>query len=406
MPLFIKDFTWQEDLQTVTIVVPLKGIKTSNVSLLSSPNYIKVSFPPYLFELFLYKNVIEEKSVAKVGNGAVTYLLMKTNLELWGQLSLNCRDKSTLNQIRQEALKYAEAKLLADKKDKAKRKDEGQRYAVKEEMKIEAKERERIQSIKTQEQEKLTAELEHFLKSVPTESHETEEKICEKPEARENNIVGKHASEMKSVQKPKKDVKNAAVAVRKNGTITISFTPRSFPTPVRESHSQMEEEWLKKQAEAKKLMQIDDENLEPSEKDPVWLMQKGNNLMQIGNIESAINVFSHAIRLNAKLPEIYSNRAHCFLKTNAFIRAVDDCSKALDLLVPPVETNRKERVKAHVRRGTAFFELELYAEALQDYECALKLDPQNSNLLRDTAAIRNFMQNGEVTDNIQLWSIS
>lgn len=36
--------------------------------------------------------------------------------------------------------------------------------------------------------------------------------------------------------------------------------------------------------------------------------------------------------------------------------------KALDLLTPPVPDNANARVKAHVRRGTAFCELELYAE--------------------------------------------
>lgn len=36
--------------------------------------------------------------------------------------------------------------------------------------------------------------------------------------------------------------------------------------------------------------------------------------------------------------------------------------KALDLLTPPVSDNASARVKAYVRRGTAFCQLELYAE--------------------------------------------
>jgi hypothetical protein len=36
--------------------------------------------------------------------------------------------------------------------------------------------------------------------------------------------------------------------------------------------------------------------------------------------------------------------------------------KALELLDPPVIDNLAQRIKAHVRRGTAFCELQLYAE--------------------------------------------
>lgn len=36
--------------------------------------------------------------------------------------------------------------------------------------------------------------------------------------------------------------------------------------------------------------------------------------------------------------------------------------KALELLIPPVSDNADARVKAYVRRGTAFCQLELYAE--------------------------------------------
>lgn len=58
------------------------------------------------------------------------------------------------------------------------------------------------------------------------------------------------------------------------------------------------------------------------------------------------------------------------------------------MLTPPVADNANSRLKAHVRRGTAFCELELYAEGLLDYEAALKIDPTNSDLKEDTENIR------------------
>ncbi len=59
---------------------------------------------------------------------------------------------------------------------------------------------------------------------------------------------------------------------------------------------------------------------------------------------------------------------------------------------PPVEENLQSRIKAHVRRGTAFCELELYPEGLTDYEAALKLDPNNVTLRNDSENIRKTIQ--------------
>ncbi len=66
-------------------------------------------------------------------------------------------------------------------------------------------------------------------------------------------------------------------------------------------------------------------------------------------------------------------------------------TKALDLLTPPVELNAVSRLKAHIRRGTAFCDLELYAEGLLDYEAALKIDPDNKEIQNDAENIRKII---------------
>ena len=63
----------------------------------------------------------------------------------------------------------------------------------------------------------------------------------------------------------------------------------------------------------------------------------------------------------------------------------------MDLLTPPVELNATSRLKAHVRRGTAFCELELYAEGLLDYEAALKIDGNNEEIRNDAENIRKII---------------
>ena len=72
-------------------------------------------------------------------------------------------------------------------------------------------------------------------------------------------------------------------------------------------------------------------------------------------------------------------------------KCIEDCTRALDLLTPPVEDNAQSRLKAHVRRGTAFCELELYAEGLLDYEAALKIEPDNAEIQNDAENIRKII---------------
>ena len=45
--------------------------------------------------------------------------------------------------------------------------------------------------------------------------------------------------------------------------------------------------------------------------------------------------------------------------------------QALELLTPPVPQNAASRVKAHIRRGTAYAKLELYVEG-KSYVCGNK----------------------------------
>ena len=73
-----------------------------------------------------------------------------------------------------------------------------------------------------------------------------------------------------------------------------------------------------------------------------------------------------------------------------FFKAVDDSSRALELLNPPVAQNLHPRIKAHLRRGAAFCNLEMYREGILDYEAALKLDPDNAAVKEDLSRLKGL----------------
>lgn len=392
MPLLVRDYTWDETEKMVFITVPLKGVRANKVDLLSSEEFIKVSFPPYLFECILYAPVDDQTSTAQIGNGAVVFKLKKQEPGMWLQLTKDETDKQVIKQKKEEAIQKNQERAEQEKKQKAEKKRESEKYTINEMMKLEDSERDRINNIKEEERQKATEDLEKWKEEQRQMAEQEKQRILEEKMAED---ARKREEDRKKKKKKGKNIFEESaegVPKREVGKIEVKFTPRVFPTAARESQTPQEEEWLKKQAEARKAIEIEDSDLTEEEKNPMFLRDKGNEFFKAGNFQAAVNAYTTAIRYSPKMPSLYSNRAACHLKLRNFFKVIEDCSKAIDLLHPPVPQNASSRVKALVRKGTAFCELEMYVEGLQDYECALKIDPNNEQLKADADKIREIIQ--------------
>ncbi|XP_052796809.1 dynein axonemal assembly factor 4-like [Mya arenaria] len=405
MPLIVKDYSWEQTDKVLFITVPLKGVKASKVDIFSSEEYLKISYPPYLFECFLYAPVRDTDSVAQVGNGAVIFKLLKQDADKWPQLQSDIiGDKEAMKMKREESFAKAEERAKVEKKMKDEVKRENEQYALKEIMKAEEAERARVEEAKESERRKATEELENWKEEQRQAAELEKQRLLEerrKEEALERErrkVVERQQRRQTRGKKASIFEENAEGAPRRQvGKIEVSFTERAFPTPERESCRPLEDEWLKKQAEARRIVELEDENLTEEERNPVWLRDKGNEFFKAGNFEAAVNVYTHAIRLSPNLYSCYSNRAACHLKMRNFFKSIEDSSKALELLVPAVQQNADSRLKCHVRRGTSFCELEMYVEGLLDYEAALKIDPNNEQLKADAENIRHIIQTETVS---------
>ncbi|XP_069339671.1 dynein axonemal assembly factor 4 isoform X1 [Eulemur rufifrons] len=417
MPLQVSDYSWQQTKSAVFLSLPLKGVCVRDADVFCTENYLKVNFPPFLFEAFLYAPIDDASSKAKIGNDTVIFTLYKKEAAMWETLSLTGVDKEMLQKIREKSILQAQERAKEAREAKAAARREDQKYALDAMMKIEEEERKKIEDMKESERIKATKELEAWKecqrKAEEQKRIQREEKLHQKEKQMEEERKNlKHKSLPRNSSRylatkgrnlenifSEKLKEDSIPAPRSVGSIKINFTPRVFPTALRESQVAEEEEWLHKQAEARRAMNTDIPelcDLKEEEKNPEWLKDKGNKLFATENYLAAINAYNLAIRLNNKIPLLYLNRAACHLKLKNLHKAIEDSSKALELLTPPVTDNANARMKAHVRRGTAFCQLELYVEGLQDYEAALKIDPSNKIIQNDAEKIRNVIQGTEL----------
>lgn len=387
MPIAVKDYTWKESDVDLTITIPLKGVKGSKADIFSTNQYIKVNYPPYLFEVHLFALVVEEKCTAKVGNGVIEFVLIKEEPGIWGRLnSEESREKDFMTEKRAEAIEHAQKAAAELAEQKAKKKRDEDTYAIRQQMKLEEEERERIEQVKQEERDRAEKDLETWKEEKkPKQKSPTPHVPLNK---KRNNITPNT-----SIWKEKKT--NIPPPPRKAGSIQVRFTPRVFPTAARESKAQEEEEWLAKQAAARRIASADktSSNGDINERNPEFLKDKGGEFFRTGNYEAAVNAFSEAIKLNPNLPQLFSNRAACYLAKGDNDKCINDCTRALELFYPVVPSNYVSRSKVFVRRGTAFANAEELGLALQDYEAALKLAPEDASLMEDCAKLKIAYEN-------------
>jgi len=424
MPLEIKDIEWNETEHVLTLRVPLKGASTKNLDIFSSPNYIKVSVPPYYYEVALFEGIDDENSKAVISNGQVQFHLQKLQPKTWGQLHTNQhKDKAFMKNLREESVTTKQQKEQTKEKERQRTRDQQKKYAVREQMRVDSEEREMREAKKLDEMTEISNEMESWkIKELQQDDDDDDggenesETRCVVNQTRINqgSKVAENNQKNNNVSRPpkreqdttnnkleeQKDKNEVVPAPRQSGNINVEFTPRKLATPARESKLPEEELWLKKVSDMNKMRKVENEDdvVDIEEMNPVWLKDKGNDFFKKGNFVAAINAYTSALMLDSKIPMIYANRAACHLSLKQYNECIQDCSNALELYDPPVSDNAMSRCRAFTRRGTAHFHMQDFVNALRDYEAAIKLDPKNQELKTDAFKIRRTLQGGESSD--------
>lgn len=441
---------------------------TSFLSLIVSSQTLKVNFSPYILDILLNDEVDPIRHKATVKDGTLNITLFKKTPGFWGQCESDDQDLETIRTKKAAAIegrKDLDSKLAEQMKD---RKIEEERHSVRQQMALDDAERTRLENTKQQEKEAAEKEVYEVLsqlqrneqaraeskpsksvkfagESAPSALPSTEKTIFEEddydmiddldeeenapapkpskaslsaeaakvaPKAVESSgdpdeIGGEDMDEdIHYIPPPRSQpkVSSGGVEDAANHKVRINFTPRVFPTPMRESKAAEEEDWIAKNRRHLKNhgvlgKHVNNRALQSnargdiSEEDPTWLKAKGDDFYRTGDIRSALNAYSAALDIDETYVAAFSNRAACYLQLQMYDQCKLDCDAAIGRLqedlqqmtktatavagIEPSAADQHERdkltamlVKLLVRRGGAHCHMGRYPEAIADYSQA------------------------------------
>ncbi|KAF1772490.1 Tetratricopeptide repeat [Phytophthora cactorum] len=144
----------------------------------------------------------------------------------------------------------------------------------------------------------------------------------------------------------------------------------------REQARKQQEEQEKRAAARKRELEslsksVDLEKLQPETRKLYagYEKQKGNDCFKANELEMALLHYTRSMAYDDTEAILYANRALVHLRMKNFAAAEDDCTRAI-LLDPTYMKGWSRRGMTRYRRGK-------YAESVQDFEEALRLDPEN-----------------------------
>lgn len=104
------------------------------------------------------------------------------------------------------------------------------------------------------------------------------------------------------------------------------------------------------------------------------LKEKGNECVRNKNYAESVLHYTHAIKLDPLGYSLYSNRSLAFLKMQHFYFAMEDAKEAIKL--------KPDWAKGYFRKAEVEFSTFHFSDALISYRIALKLQPNDPDILK------------------------
>lgn len=435
-------YTWEQDVNTLQLKIPLKGTKPALVDIYATEFLVKINFAPHLVHIDLFAGVDDNSGTARVKNGVLTLKIDKRNPGLWDDIAAT-GDKKTLKERRIKSVDdktRREQELIEKRREK---RTETERTQLRKQMGLEETERNAIENLKAEEKEQAEEQVYATFAKIKREEAEAAAKqqakkdevalaelkaalgpmaddhidfddidVDSDEEVAEDKSSGSEDDDMPGlengmeempVEEEEEDL-DFIPDPRASSKLNFKFTPRLFPTPLRESKRTEEGDWISKNRSHlkthphfmnnKAVMEKLDGDI--TERDPTWLKGKGDDFYRSQDYLSAINAYSTALEVAPTMSNVLSNRAACYLCLGKLQECIDDTSDAMSHLpnekdVAPYPSEmaawQKLKIRLYVRRGTAQCQRGSYEKGLSDYNTAMVMSPDDQSIQYDVKRI-------------------
>ncbi len=271
------NYEWQEKSDKVILSVPLKGVSPKQIDIFCTEEILKINYSPYIIDILLAHKIDSLKHKAVVKNGVLEITLLKQVNQIWGTLE---DTEDVIEKRKNSMMQFDEMQKELSSKKKDKQIDE-ERHALRKQMAIEENERNRIENLKLEEKEKAEKEMYSVFSQIESNNNtKTELNVSTKKKVSftEDNVVNNIAkieeidedeidenygledennSEKVEIlddnveyisEEQDSDVKYIPPPrnMSNDNKVDIKFTPRIFPTPLRESKVAEEDDWVAK----------------------------------------------------------------------------------------------------------------------------------------------------------------
>jgi dyslexia susceptibility 1 candidate gene 1 protein len=428
-------YQWKESHEQIRVSIPLKGAPASKADIFVTSSILKVNYAPYLIDILLHDTIEPNRHKAIVKDGVLKLTLFKKEARLWGKFEADENENDDAETRKNSLIEFE--KEQGDKyKERKDRKLADEKFALRKQMKHDQDERILLEDRKQEEKSNAEEDMyqalsklkdEEIMKAGKSSTVENTKKKAETEKSIFTSVDITHSSndvqemqahyrkfediadidentdddddgdakkdlfeeddfdnDMEGVNEEEDEVRYVPPPRRiereeaAQGKVDIKFTPRHFPTPMRESKQAEEDDWLLKNRrylkKNKMLNHTRGSGVDISEEDPSWLKAKGDDFLRGGDVRSAINAYSAALDIDEEMLPCYANRAVCYLRMASYHDCAADCTAAIDRInAMTVEADSPEdtmRVKLNLRRGIARCYQGEFAQAVCDYHVA------------------------------------
>lgn len=309
MPTIIKKFNWNQTETHIKIEIPLKGVQQSKLDSLISSRYVKVSYEKNLFDVILLSCIDVKESKCIIRPEGIILELRKCEQIHWDCLEPSF-SKEERFKLKNQLLEDFYKKIQHENEEKSNQRAELKRMAVRKQIETDTSVRKRIDNIKLEEKTLALGDTKEWVDGMI-------------PKSLSKQTKSRAASKIFISKNPNIEISDNIVPnvlPRQLKTVQVNFTSREFPTPCRESKLEEENEWLSKQAAARRNCGFVSEDIRPEERSPQFLIAKGDELFRNNNYLGAISAYSYGIQISPEFVDLYISRskAHYEIGENMF----------------------------------------------------------------------------------------